>query len=71
MSIEENIESLRQEVRAVADKADALVSGGMRFKTVLMLLSHHTGLPQKTIRKVIESIDEIDEAYFHDGEESL
>lgn len=42
---------------------------GLPEKTIIILLSHSTKIPQKTIKKMFEGIDSLYEDYFNNREE--
>ena len=39
---------------------------GFPEKTILVLLSHYTGVPQRTIKKVMDGFDDLYDFYFND-----
>lgn len=55
--LEENISNLRSEF-------DFWKQSGIPEKTLIILLSHSTKVPQKTIKLVIEGLDSLHDEYF-------
>ena len=69
MNIKENINELRNDLELLKSSVQKINDSGMRAKTILLLLSHHSGLPQKTIKSVLYSIEELNEEYFGNANE--
>jgi len=66
--LQQQVDKLRDDVQKVQASIKQIRTSGMKEKTVLVLLAHHTGLPQATIKKVMEGMETLEEAYFGDEE---
>lgn len=62
----EAVEALRADIEAIQRQVAALREGGVREKTLLILLSHFTGLPQRKVRAVLDGIEGIIPEYFEE-----
>ena len=62
--IEARVEEFRCDLERLRSSADALIAGGMKEKTLLVLLAHYTKLPQRTVRQVLDGIEGVADAYF-------
>lgn len=60
----QSIVLLREDLYKMQDEIARLVQSGLRYETIVILMHHHTKLPIKTIRKVLEGLNEIPEKYF-------
>lgn len=63
--IKQQVLDLQNQLLELKESVEQLTDSGMRFKTVLILLSHYTGLPQKTIKQVLTGIENLNEEYFN------
>lgn len=69
---EERIAKLEEQVMVLHDTLASWRQSGIPEKTLVVLLSHYTKVPQRTIRRVIVGFDNLYEEYFKDefeGEE--
>lgn len=66
--IKKTIDTLRADLRSLQLAVKELTDSGMKEKTVLILLKHHTGLPQRTIKAVLDGIESLEAEYFGDSE---
>lgn len=66
---EERIAKLEEQVLVLHDTLSSWRQAGMPEKTLLVLLSHYTKVPQRTIKLVLDGMDNLYEEYFHYDEE--
>ena len=62
LKLEENVEQLRKTL-------DSWQKAGIPRRTLIILLSHYTKVPQKTIKLILEGMDALYEYYFTEDEE--
>jgi hypothetical protein len=62
----ESIVRLREDVYKLQAQVDKLKNSGLNYDTIIILLAHSTKLSQKTIRQVLEGLEELPEKYFHE-----
>jgi len=62
----ENIQKLRDQIIDLHNAVIELTNSGAKEKTIIILLSHYTKLPQGTVKKLLSAITEIEEEYFGD-----
>jgi len=60
----ESIVLMREELYKLQEQVTRMVASGMNYETIVILMHHHTKVPIKTIRKVLEGLREIPERYF-------
>jgi len=60
----ESIVNLREDLYKLQAQVDKLKDSGLKYDTIVILLSHSTKLPQKVIRQVLEGLQELPEKYF-------
>lgn len=63
----ESIIRLREDIYKLQAQVDKLKNSGLNYETIVILLCHSTKLPQKTVRQVLEGLNELPEKYFHEG----
>lgn len=67
---QERIAKLEEQVLVLHDTLASWRQAGMPEKTLIVLLSHYTKVPQKTIKLVLDGMDNLYEEYFqYDDEE--
>lgn len=52
----EMVEAIAKNLNALADSVKNLVNGPLKKKTILILLAHTTGLPQRDIDSVLSAL---------------
>lgn len=52
----EMTETIAKNLTELASSVKALIAGPLKKKTLLILLAHTTGLPQRDIDKVLEAV---------------
>jgi len=62
----ESIVLMREDLYKLQGAVQQLQDSGLRYRTILILLKHYTGLPQKTIQKVLNGLKDIPEVYFEE-----
>jgi hypothetical protein len=65
----ERIAKLEEQVMVLHDTLASWRQSGIPEKTLVILLSHYTKVPQGVIRRVIEGFDNLYEEYFESDEE--
>jgi len=65
---EKRIKKLEKQIQVLHDTLASWRKAGIPEKTLVVLLSHYTKVPQGTIRRVIEGFDNLHEEYFTDNE---
>lgn len=58
------VNQMRANIEVIQKAVHTLREAGLQHKTVLILMSHHTGLPQKTINRVLQGLETLVESYF-------
>lgn len=66
--IKEKIAAIRLACLELKTSVEVIKNSGMREKTVLVLLSHYTKLPQKIIRQVLAGVENLESEYFGENE---
>lgn len=66
---EERIAKLETQVKVLHKTLASWRKAGIPEKTLVVLLSHYTKVPQGTIRRVIDGFDNLYEEYFVDDNE--
>jgi hypothetical protein len=67
----DNYKKIVESINKLSDTALDLEASGLSTKAVLVLLAHSTGLPQKTIKVVLEALPELRNwCLNHDGSET-
>ncbi len=61
---EQRIKKLEKQIKVLHDTLASWRKSGIPDKTLVVLLSHYTKVPQGTIRRVIEGFDNLHEEYF-------
>jgi len=62
------VETFRGDLEKIKSAVQSLRTCGMREKTVLILLSHYTGLSQKNVKKMLVGFEEAVDYYFGEDE---
>jgi hypothetical protein len=65
----ERIAKLEEQVMVLHDTLASWRQSGIPEKTLVILLSHYTKVPQYVIRKVIVGFDNLYEEYFADDDD--
>ena len=63
-TIEEKVTELRANLIAIQDAFEKIIDSGMKEKTVLILMSHYTKLPQYKIKTIIDGLHDLELEYF-------
>lgn len=63
----EMITELQQQVADLEGALNTWKAVGMPEETIVILLQHHTKLPKRDIKKVMQGIGELFDVYFTDG----
>jgi len=50
------VEDIATNISKLSRQVEELLKGRLKFKTIIVLLSYSTGLPQNTIKSVLEAI---------------
>lgn len=66
---QERIAKLEEQVLVLHDTLASWRQSGIPEKTLVILLSHYTKVPQGVIRRVVEGFDNLYEEYFAEEEE--
>ncbi len=66
--IELQLEKLKVQVKVLQKTLSSWKKAGIPEKTLVVLLSHYTKVPQGTVRRVIEGFDALYETYFMEDE---
>lgn len=62
----ESIVLMREDLYKLQEHVDRMIASGLKYETIVILMHHHTKIPIKTIRKVLEGLKEIPERYFNE-----
>lgn len=65
---EQHIAKLEAQIKVLHKTLASWRKAGIPEKTLVVLLSHYTKVPQGTIRRVIEGFDNLYEEYFTEDE---
>ena len=65
---EQRIKKLETQIKTLHNTLASWRKAGIPEKTLVVLLSHYTKVPQGTIRRVIEGFDNLYEEYFTEDE---
>ena len=60
----ESIVLMREDLYKLQAQVEKLMDSGLKYDTIIILMHHHTKIPQKTIKKVLEGLQEIPLKYF-------
>jgi len=66
--MEQRVEKLEAQIKILQKTLVSWKKAGIPEKTLVVLLSHYTKVPQGTIRRVIEGFDNLYEEYFTEDE---
>lgn len=66
---EERIAKLEEQVMVLHETLASWRQSGIPEKTLVILLSHYTKVPQGVVRRVMEGFDNLYEEYFAEEEE--
>lgn len=66
---EQRVEKLESQIKVLHKTLASWRKAGIPEKTLVVLLSHYTKVPQGTIRRVIDGFDNLYEEYFVDDDE--
>jgi hypothetical protein len=66
---EQRIEKLENQILVLHETLASWRQAGIPEKTLVVLLSHYTKVPQKTIKLVLEGMDALCDYYFTEDEE--
>lgn len=61
----ESVESIAVNIARLSREVKALISGRVKMKTIVILLSHSCQLPQTTIKSVLEAITNLEGDYLN------
>ena len=67
---EQRIEKLEAQIKVLRKTLASWRKAGIPERTLVVLLSHYTKVPQGTIRRVIDGFDNLYEEYFVDDNET-
>jgi hypothetical protein len=67
-TFELQIEKLEGQIKILQKTLASWRKAGIPEKTLVVLLSHYTKVPQGTVRRVIEGFDNLYETYFTEDE---
>jgi hypothetical protein len=67
-TIKQHVDELRADLDKINEGLQKIRESGLTEKAVLLLMHHYTGLPQKTIKAVMDGLMEIEDYYFEDSE---
>lgn len=65
--IQKKVAELQKDLEKMRTALNKLLDSGMREKTVLVLMNHYTGIPQRKIKQVMDGLHDLEFEYF--GEE--
>ena len=66
---EEKVAELAAQVKLLQDSVDMWAEAGIPRHTIVVLLHHYTKIPQRTIKRVLEGIDNLHDYYFTEDDE--
>ena len=61
----EMVEGIATNIARLSREVTALLSGRVKQKTIIILLSHATQLPQSTVKQVLEAITSLEKDYLN------
>lgn len=61
----EMVEGIATNIARLSREVTALLGGRVKEKTIIILLSHSTQLPQSTIKQVLEAITNLEANYLN------
>lgn len=61
--LEVGAEVLASEIEKISKAADTLLASRLSEKAIILLLSHHTGVPMKTCKLVLQGARELAKVY--------
>ena len=62
--MEQRVEKLEAQIKILQKTLASWRKAGIPEKTLVVLLSHYTKVPQGTVRRIIEGFDNLYEEYF-------
>ncbi|KPL28075.1 MAG: hypothetical protein AMJ72_05385 [Acidithiobacillales bacterium SM1_46] len=65
---QKQIDALAESISKLQETLDSWVDAGIPRRTLIILLSHYTKVPQRTIRVVMEGMDALYDYYFTEDE---
>ena len=63
------VEKLEESVEQLRETLESWQDAGIPRRTLVILLSHYTKVPQRTINQILEGMDALYEHYFTEDEE--
>ena len=66
--IDQQVEKLKAQIKVLHKTLASWRKAGIPEKTLVVLLSHYTKVPQGTIRRVLDGFDNLHEEYFTEDE---
>lgn len=63
---QQRIAALEEKVALLQHELNAWHQAGIPQRTLVILLAHYTKVPQRTIKLVLEGIENLYEEYFHE-----
>jgi len=64
----ESIVLMREDLEKMQETLTRLQDSGMRYETIVLLMHDHTKIGKRTIKKVLEGLQEIPHKYFKEEE---
>ena len=64
----ESIVLMRKDLEKMQQVLERLEDSGMRYETIVLLMHDHTKIGKRTIKKVLEGLQEIPHKYFKEEE---
>ena len=64
----ESIVLMRKDLEKIQATLQKLQDSGMRYETIILLMHDHTKIGKRTIKKVLEGLQEIPHKYFKEEE---
>lgn len=64
----ESVVRLHNDVKEMQSVLNGLISSGLQYETIIILLQHSTKLPKKTIQQVLTGLQDIPRRYFNNDE---
>jgi hypothetical protein len=66
--LEKKVEDLRVDCEKLRFSVNEILDAGAKEKTILILLSHYTKLPQRTIKQVMDGMHDLELVYFAEND---
>ena len=60
---EEPIEVLASEIKSISAAMTKMRNGALRAKTITLLISHASGVPQRDVERVLEAMSDLGRRY--------